>query len=80
MPAHSGKTPGPSTCDITGLLLVWGRGDDKALEDLIPLVYEELRRLAGRADALVMELIRGERLLAADRGWAPDPTEPPCGL
>src|SRR5262245_40808657 len=52
IPAHSGKTPGPSTGDITGLLLVWGRGDDKALEELIPLVYEELRRPAGRAAVL----------------------------
>ena len=79
MPAHSGKTPGPSTGDITGLLLVWGRVVDKALEELIPLVYEELHRPAGLT-YFVMELIRGERLLAADRGWAPDPTEPPCGL
>ena len=48
MPGQSGKPPGSSTGDITGLLLAWGRGDEKALEDLIPLVYEELRRLADR--------------------------------
>jgi RNA polymerase sigma factor (TIGR02999 family) len=33
---------------VTGLLLAWGRGEPKALEELIPLVYEELRRRAGR--------------------------------
>ena len=32
---------------ITQLLLDWSRGDQKALEALTPLVYEELRRLAG---------------------------------
>lgn len=31
---------------ITQLLLDWGAGDDAALEELIPLVYQELRRLA----------------------------------
>jgi RNA polymerase sigma-70 factor, ECF subfamily len=34
--------------DVTGLLLAWNKGDEVALEKLIPLVYEELRRLAGR--------------------------------
>ena len=33
---------------ITKLLLAWGAGDDAALEKLIPLVYQELRRLARR--------------------------------
>jgi len=32
--------------DITGLLLAWNAGDDKALEALVPTVYEELRRMA----------------------------------
>jgi RNA polymerase sigma factor (TIGR02999 family) len=31
---------------ITGLLRAWGRGDVRAREDLIPLVYAELRRRA----------------------------------
>ena len=32
----------------TTLLLAWGRGDETALDQLIPLVHEELRRLARR--------------------------------
>jgi RNA polymerase sigma factor (TIGR02999 family) len=34
--------------DVTLLLAKWRRGDDKALGKLVPLVYNELRRLAGR--------------------------------
>ena len=48
MPGDSPKKGGSSNGDVTGLLLAWGRGDEKALEELIPLVYEELRRLATR--------------------------------
>ncbi len=33
--------------DITGLLNAWQDGDESALESLAPVVYEELRRLAG---------------------------------
>jgi RNA polymerase sigma factor (TIGR02999 family) len=32
--------------EVTGLLQRWVRGDDKALGDLVPVVYQELRRLA----------------------------------
>ena len=32
--------------DVTLLLQAAGRGDDRALEDLLPMVYEELRNLA----------------------------------
>ena len=32
--------------DITGLLVAWKKGDDQALDELIPIVYSELRRLA----------------------------------
>jgi RNA polymerase sigma factor (TIGR02999 family) len=32
--------------DVTGLLVRWGNGDQAALEELTPLVYDELRRLA----------------------------------
>ena len=31
---------------VTELLHSWNRGDGRALDDLIPLVYSELRRLA----------------------------------
>lgn len=42
------------TGNITQLLLQWRRGDRSALEELMPLVYEELRRLA-------RQCMRGER-------------------
>ncbi len=32
--------------DITRLLLAWGDGDQQALDQLMPFVYDELRRLA----------------------------------
>lgn len=32
---------------ITELLVKWGSGDKTALDELMPLVYEELRKLAG---------------------------------
>jgi RNA polymerase sigma factor (TIGR02999 family) len=32
--------------EVTQLLLTWNKGDEKALNELIPLVYRELRRLA----------------------------------
>jgi RNA polymerase sigma factor (TIGR02999 family) len=39
-------TPSASPEDVTQLLLAWGNGNQDALEKLMPLVYEELRRLA----------------------------------
>ncbi len=36
----------PSPQQVTQLLLAWGGGDQAALDELMPLVYEELRRLA----------------------------------
>jgi RNA polymerase sigma factor (TIGR02999 family) len=35
-----------STDEVTRLLLEWSNGDKSALEKLIPLVYDELRRMA----------------------------------
>jgi len=35
-----------ATHDVTRLLARWANGDSRALEDLTPLVYKELRRLA----------------------------------
>lgn len=35
-----------SSKQISEILLHWGNGDRKALEELLPLVYNELRRLA----------------------------------
>lgn len=37
---------GPSTQQVTKLLQAWGRGQDAALDELLPLVHQELRRLA----------------------------------
>lgn len=34
--------------DITGLLLAWRAGDQKALDQLFPRVYDELRHIAHR--------------------------------
>ncbi len=38
----------PSGHEITRLLQAWGAGDQEALGKLVPLVYDELHRLAGR--------------------------------
>src|SRR3989442_429301 len=43
-----------SPTDVTQLLLDWNAGDQRALDRLMPLVYEELRRMAARQ-------LRGER-------------------
>jgi RNA polymerase sigma-70 factor (ECF subfamily) len=34
--------------DLTGLLIEWARGDTAALDQLTPLVYDEIRRIAHR--------------------------------
>jgi RNA polymerase sigma-70 factor (ECF subfamily) len=34
--------------EVTGLLLAWSKGDQTALDKLVPLVYGELRRIAHR--------------------------------
>ena len=41
----------PSTHDVTQLLRAWTRGDERALEKLTPLVYEQLHRIAQRCMA-----------------------------
>ena len=38
----------PPPLQVTQLLAAWGDGDEAAFEELMPLVYEELRRLAHR--------------------------------
>src|SRR6266480_5747858 len=38
--------PSVSQQRVTDLLAQWSQGDDRALSELTPLVYEELRRLA----------------------------------
>ena len=65
--------------DITRLLLNWREGDDEALDELTPLVYDRLRALAAnlfrgesgghtlQPTALVNELF--QRLLGTDVDW-----------
>src|SRR5262245_6175541 len=38
----------PSSQEVTQWLVAWSNGDSAALDQLIPLVHEELRRLAKR--------------------------------
>lgn len=40
----AGRAPG----DVTNLLLRWQNGDRESLDQLMPLVYDELRLIAGR--------------------------------
>ena len=69
----------PDRQDVTRLLQQWRGGSHEALDELMPIVYDELRRLAGRclhserpghtlrATALVHEAYI--RLMDADIGW-----------
>ena len=38
----------PPGAEITALLAAWGEGDRQALDALLPLVHEQLKRLARR--------------------------------
>ena len=38
----------PKTHEVTTLLQAWGRGEDAALDEIIPIVYRELKRIAHR--------------------------------
>ena len=51
-----GRTPSSigSRAHVTELLLTWGSGDRAALDELVPIIHEELRRLARHQ-------MRGER-------------------
>jgi RNA polymerase sigma factor (TIGR02999 family) len=69
----------PDREDVTRLLRLWRSGNNEALDQLMPIVYDELRRLAARclrnerpghtlrATALVNEAYM--QLLNADIGW-----------
>lgn len=46
---------GPAAgADVTGLLIKWSEGDPDALQELLPRIYEDCRRIAARQ-------LRGER-------------------
>ena len=47
-PQDNGKRNDEPRDDVTLLLAKWRGGDDRALETLASVVYNELRRLAGR--------------------------------
>lgn len=76
----SDSTPIPEPSEVTQLLRSWRAGDQDSLENLLPMVYDELRRLAGRymhgersghtlqATALVHEAYM--RLVNAEVSWA----------
>jgi len=44
----------PASQNVTEMLIAWGRGDEAARDALIPLVYDQLRRIARHR-------LRGER-------------------
>jgi RNA polymerase sigma factor (TIGR02999 family) len=43
-----GRLKTPASVEVTKLLLAWGSGDEQALDQLLPLVYRELHRMARR--------------------------------
>ena len=45
---EKGPEPKPPAPQVTDLLVAWGTGDESAFEQLVPLVHQELRRLAHR--------------------------------
>jgi hypothetical protein len=45
MKHDSSRSPG----DLTGLLRAWSEGDERAFEQVVPLVYDELHRMALRS-------------------------------
>jgi RNA polymerase sigma-70 factor, ECF subfamily len=76
--------PAPKTDEISRLLLAWNDGDDKALQDLIPVVYPEIRRIArlylarrvpghtlesaALANELYLKLVRARGIQCTNRG------------
>jgi RNA polymerase sigma-70 factor, ECF subfamily len=38
----------PSSIDVTGLLIRWSRGEPEALDLLMPVIYDECRRIAAQ--------------------------------
>lgn len=68
----------PPSSEVTRLLMDWRDGDDQALEDLIPMVYDELRAVAqkhvsleGSSTLQATELVNEAylRLVGMDVAW-----------
>jgi RNA polymerase sigma-70 factor, ECF subfamily len=53
-PPGDNQAQKPPISEVSGLLRAWGDGDRRALDQLTPIVYDELRRLASH-------YMRGER-------------------
>jgi RNA polymerase sigma factor (TIGR02999 family) len=60
-PDSERRTPGPGT--VTRLLQAWSQGDPQARDELMPVVYDELRR---RAAAYLRRERRGHTLRPTD--------------
>ena len=58
--------PLPSSSNVTQLLVDWNQGNASALDKLMPMVYQELRRLAGA----YLRRERVDHTLAADGAGA----------
>jgi hypothetical protein len=50
-----------SAPELTQLLRAWGGGDERALDELMPLVYDELRQAARRYMARQRPTVRSRR-------------------
>jgi RNA polymerase sigma factor (TIGR02999 family) len=48
MADNSDPPSGPAVTSITRMLNAWSQGDDRALDSLVPLVYNDLRHMARR--------------------------------
>jgi RNA polymerase sigma factor (TIGR02999 family) len=48
IPTAKGSSANPQSADVTKLLLAWEAGNTEALDQLLPVVYRELRRMARR--------------------------------
>jgi ECF sigma factor len=67
------------THEVTLLLTEWAKGNQKALDDLTPLVYRELRQLAAgylrkkrKGDALQpTALVHEDEMRLVERSWPP---------
>jgi len=60
------------TQSVTRLLRRWGDGDRQALDELMPVVYDQLRKLASRSHTLSATALVHEaylRLVDADVDW-----------
>ena len=67
----------PSSSNVTQLLIAWGNGDKDALDQLMPLVYDELHRMAARQmrGTSTCQVPKAETCLVAGGPGAPPVTD-----